>query len=92
MFYFKGDFAQPFSEQLGENLQDKNWSTKWFTRLSSVCKSLVYEDGFTYWEGDETNPNNKVEYGEVMVKGIPLASIKNPLDVVTEDVHTNWYR
>ena len=44
----------------------------------------ITQDGnVMYWNIDETNPNNRIlEDGTLMVKGIPLASMLNPLDVL----------
>lgn len=46
--WYKGDLAQPLSEALGEDIQDKNWQTNWVGRQSTVCKNLVFDEGLTY--------------------------------------------
>ena len=46
--WYKVNFAQPFSEWLGEDLQDSRWGLNWAGRLSQTYAWFVDEAGCTY--------------------------------------------
>ncbi len=46
--WFKTRFAQPFSEQLGDDIQSKQWGLNWAGRLSTTYAKLVDRDNVTY--------------------------------------------
>lgn len=53
--WFKTTFAQPFSEQLGEDIQGERWGRNWFALLSTTYSHFVDRLGLTYhdlWVND----------------------------------------
>jgi len=46
--YFKTRFAQPFSEQLGEDIQSERWGLNWAARLSTTYAKMVDTQDVTY--------------------------------------------
>ena len=60
--YFKTEFAQPLSEQLGDDLQSEKWGLNWAGRLSQTYAKFVDCYGVTYrdlWVEDASRMMSK---------------------------------
>ena len=65
--YFKTQFAQPFSRQMGEDLQDKKWGDNWAKRISDVYADLVVSTDLTYHDLWVFDGSRMMDVGNVRI-------------------------